>query len=132
MDIKIFERRLLEKGLIDFFPHTAMYAGGYVSGDSLSRYGLIPLVDELVKMALAKGYEVRLEIYPHHKVCDVVIENNNDCFYKSNVVVSYSLINEKIIGCDISDSMEGSIFTGFIRELVSKYIEPIKGEIEKW
>lgn len=132
MDIKIFERRLLEKGLIDFFPYTAMYAGGYVAGDSLSRYGLISLVDELVKMALAKGYEVRLEIYPHHKVCDVVIENDKDCFYQSDVVVSYSLINEKIIGCDITDSMEDPIFTGFIREVVFKYIEPIRGEIEKW
>lgn len=132
MDIKIFERRLLEKGFINFFPYTAMYAGGYVAGDSLRRYGLIPLVDELVKIALAKGYEVRLEIYPHHKVCDVVIENNKDCFYQSNVVVSYSLLNEKIIGCDITDSMEDSIFTGFIREVVSKYIEPIRGEIEKW
>ena len=132
MDIKLFERRLLEKGLIDFFPFTAMYAGYHVSGDSLSRYGLIPLVDELVKIALAKGYEVRLEIYPHHKVCDVVIENNKDCFYQSNVVVTYSLINEKIIGCDITNSMEDPIFTEFTRELVAKYIEPIRGEIEKW
>ena len=132
MDIKIFERRLLEKGFINFFPYTAMYVGGYIAGDSLNRYGLIPLVDELAKMALAKGYEVRLEIYPHHKVCDVVIENNNDCFYKSNVVVSYSLINKKIIGCDITDSMEDPIFTGFISKLVAKYIEPIRGEIEKW
>ena len=132
MDIKIFERRLLEKGLIDFFPYTAMYTGGYLSGASLHRYGLLPLVDELVKIALAKGYEVRLEIYPHHKVCDVVIENDKDCFYKNNVVVSYSLINEKIIGCDITDSMEDPIFTEFISKLVAKYIEPIRGEIEKW
>ena len=134
MDIKLFERRFVEKGFIDFFPFTAMYDGCYVSGDSLNRYGLIPLVDELVKKALAKGYKVRLEIYPHHKVCDVVIENdnNNDCFYKSNVVVSYSLINEKIIGCDITNSMEDPIFTEFISKLVAKYIEPIRGEIEKW
>ena len=132
MDIKLFERRLVEKGLVDFFPFTAMFAGYHVSGDSLSRYGLIPLVDELVKKALAKGYEVRLEIYPHHKVCDVVIENNKDCFYQSNIVVSYSLLNEKIIGCDISDSKEFPSFTEFIRKLVAKYIEPIRGEIEKW
>ena len=132
MNIKLFERRLLEKGFVDFFPFTAMYAGGYIAGDSMSRYGLIPLVDELVRIALAKGYEVRLEIYPHHKVCDVVIENNKDYFYQSNVVVSYSLINEKIIGCDVTNSMEDPIFTEFISSLVAKYIEPIRGEIEKW
>lgn len=132
MDIQVFERRLLEKGLIDFFPYTAMYTGNYMSDGYLNRYGLIPLVDELVKIALAKGYEVRLEIYPHHKVCDVVIENNDDSFYKNNVVITYSLINEKIVGCDISNSQEDVKFTEFIRELVSKYIEPIRGEIEKW
>ena len=129
MDIQVFDRRLVEKGLIDFFPYTAMYVGNYTNNHSCK---LIPIVKELEKIALDNGYEVRLEIYPHHEVCDVVIENNNDSFYKSNVVVSYSFLNEKIIGCDISNSMEDPKFTEFISELVCKYIEPIRGEIEKW
>lgn len=129
MDIKLFVRRLLEKGLIDFFPCTAMYIGSWIDGCS---YRLIPLVNELEKIAIENGYQMRLEIYPHHKVCDVVIENNKDCFYQSNIAISYSLINKKIIGCDITNSMEDPKFTEFIRKLVSKYIEPIRGEIEKW
>ena len=129
MKVYQFVRRLTEKGLKDFFPCTTIYSSGYAYDET---YEEISIVKELDKLAAESGYEFRLEIYPHHKVCDVVIENNKDCFYQSNIVVSYSLINEKIIGCDISDSKEFPSFTEFISKLVAKYIEPIRGEIEKW
>ena len=131
MNIRLYFRRLLERGFVDFFPYTAMYTSN--CRDDCLLYSEIPLVRELERLAIENGYQMRLEIYPHHKVCDVVIENdNNDCFFKSNIVVSYSLLNKKIIGCDISDSNEFPSFTEFIRELVARYIEPIRGEIEKW
>ncbi len=129
MRVYQYVRRLTEEGLKDFFPYTTMYSSGYSFYDET--YEEISIVKELKKLAAESGCEFRLELYPHHKVLDIVIGNGDD-FLQSNIAISYSLINEKIVGCDISDSMHDDYFTDVIKLLVAKYIEPIRGEIEKW
>ena len=129
--MRVFEyvRRLVGEELKYFFPYTTRYSSGFSFNDEKCEE--ISIVKELKSFALESGYEFRLELYPHHKVLDIVIVNHDD-FLPSSIAISYSLLNKKIIGCDISNSMHDEHFTSVIRKLAAKYIEPIRGEIEKW
>lgn len=132
MDMRIFDRWLVEKGLKDLSPYSTIFEGGF-SGVSSLEFEQIEIVKEIIEFTKKHGYKVRLELYKHHKVLDIICEENcKENYYRNNVVISYSTKLKEIVGCDIGDSGEDPKFTEFTRELVAKYIEPIRGEIDKW
>ena len=132
MMTSLMSRKVIVKELTKFFPDVSVYESNVGIFDGpVPDFEQIKIVREIIEYTRAHDYKVRLEFYKHHKVLDIICEDDcKDNLYINSVVISYSTKSKEIVGCDICDTGEDPFFSNFVSAIVFEYIEPIRDKLE--